>query len=39
MNWAGLSNAMPNTSIHYAAIHQDIEEETQLHDLYFMHKD
>jgi len=35
MNWAELSHTIPNTSTHYAAIHQDVKEETKMHDLYF----
>lgn len=38
MNWAELSDSMPNTSTLYAAFHQDIEEEAGLHDLNFVHK-
>jgi hypothetical protein len=38
MNWAELSDSMPNTSTPYAAFHQDIEEEAGLHDLNFVHK-
>jgi hypothetical protein len=38
MNWAELSHTIPNTPTHYAAIRQDVEEETKMHDLYFTHK-